>query len=157
MSKKKPIGADYWLHKPTWRKGSIRYWRDLPKRPKRIVKHKIDRAQNGYSWDDWINFDSYVGPMIAKAVKRFADEGHGFFFVDKSDAVDAHTPPYIADWENAEAKFKALCYGIHDDIMAYYNLDIFSPDCTYEEEVAALETAKAAMVLFSQNLGHWWD
>lgn len=45
---------------------------------KRIVFHPYERARYGYSWWDWINFNSYLADVIQDGTLRFITEGHGY-------------------------------------------------------------------------------
>lgn len=43
----------------------------------RIEKHKAERAEYGYSWWDWISFDTFLAGVIANGVHDFRVNGHG--------------------------------------------------------------------------------
>ncbi len=150
--KKLKIGADAWIEKNPYnnKKG---YGRKKHKewnknQESRLAKHKTQRAENGYSWYDFINFDSFIASVVATAVLKFAEDGMGYFPIG-GEQINGDTWDYP---EGTAENFNATCGSIYYALTQWLTVDEFSPghEARYEE-------AKEAMILFSEHLGSWWD
>lgn len=43
-----------------------------------VEKHYADRAKNGFSWYDWINFHNYLSFVIIGGLKKFRADAAGY-------------------------------------------------------------------------------
>jgi hypothetical protein len=115
------------------------------------AQHLEERSRDGYSRQDWWNFDHYIAEVIASAVLKFSTEGHGFF-VPIGYGFD---PESFEPTSGAEEAFHSLCKDIHDKLMRYVEHDYLAE--TWEEEQQIVEDAKDAMHQFATYFGNWWD
>jgi hypothetical protein len=155
------VGADVWLNKNPYNrgKGLKKHLKEEKARPKKIKRHQKERMMNGYSWYDWINFDSYIGPVIASAVLKFATDGVGFWPMDDEQMNE----DYSYDDSVCE-NFHATCGAIYFALTEWANWDLVkavegapSPQDAYAMETVVYNEAREAMHIFAENLGTWWD
>ncbi len=145
-----PVGADTWIHKNPYRKGIKEHAEWELNRDKRFRKHRKQRADNGYSWEDWINFDSYIVPVIANAILDFAEHGVGFFPMDNEepDPLDYAYPQ--STQENHTATLGAIYYALSE----YSKVTDAAIGPEWEMRYAE---AQEALHIFVDHLAHWWD
>lgn len=148
-SKKLKIGADAWLYGPSgYRKGTKPDRQIRKRRPGEIKKHKRQRVAQGYSWFDWINFDTFIAGVVATAALRFAEESHGYFAIG-GEGLD---PKY--SWPEGTAEnYTATCGAIYFALSEWLNHD----DSDWDAQQVRWAEAREAMILFSEHLSSWWD
>lgn len=157
------IGADAWLTGPNpynQESGKKKHDKYEKQRPKDIKKHKKQRAEEGFSWFDWINFDSFIAGVVAEAVLQFAERSHGYFPIG-GEEMDQETYDYP---EGTYENYQATCGAIYFALTNWLNWDLVaaikgapSPGDAYAMEQVVYGEAVEAMILFSENLGRWWD
>lgn len=151
MSKRK-IGADEWLSDNMYNqiKGKgLKDWKKTERdRPKKIKRHHKERIENGYSWFDWINFDTFIMGVVATGVLKFAEDSVGFFPMDGEKMDKLYHYP-----EGTLENYKATCGAIYFALTEYLdNGGDYGPG--YLDRA---EEAKEAMMLFAENTLRWWD
>lgn len=129
------LGADNWL-----------------KDEEELKRNREERAEFGFGVSDWWNFDRYISQVVATAVLKFSTDGNGYFAAVESDKVMDPDNGYSMP-EGTEERFHEFCKTIHDDLMNWVLCD----DDWSDEGREKYEKAKAAMIRFAENLGHWWD
>ncbi len=70
-----------WVYKPfsyNWRYGWKRNLKSLINYPRKIKTHIVGRVVNGYSWYDWVNFDTYLSEVIVAGLTDFKNNGIGY-------------------------------------------------------------------------------
>lgn len=145
------IGADNWIEKDSYRKGTKEHKEEVKERPDKVKHHKEERAENGYSWFDWINFDSFIAGIVATAVLKFAEDGVGYFPI----GGEFQDPEYPYDYpDGTHENFVATCGAIYYALTEWLNdgnmVMLNETDVKYQE-------AREAMILFAEHLGSWWD
>jgi hypothetical protein len=105
---------------------------------KRVVKHERDRVNHGYSWNDWISFDTYICQVIADAVQDFRLHGAGY--------------PMGMD----EAEWHDILHKIEDPLR-WWATEKFDNNLDAKGEIQKYKEAQAAMALFAEHLGSMWD
>lgn len=124
------IGADNWLDKPQERNYDVE-------------KHKKERIEQGFSEYDWWNFNSYIMGVVALAVLKFAD-GNSYFPIHTEDYEDDTLDDY-----------RATCGAIYFALREYLEAE---EDWNGDYDMAVYyDEAREAMILFAENLGHWWN
>jgi len=104
----------------------------------RVWRHERERVNHGYSWWDWISFDTYVCGVIADACRDFRLKGMGY-------------PSGMT-----EEEWHAVLLRIEEPLR-WWAEDKFDNDLDHKAEAAKYEEAKAAMALFAEHLGSMWD
>lgn len=106
-------------------------------------EHYRQRSQNGFSFADWINFDSYIAWVIANAVQKMKDEGNTSFVYDGE-------PP-----ENWEELTKAEYQVMIDGFGGYVKMRDEIMDS--EEWAKVKRNLDDALALFSKRFTSLWD
>lgn len=128
-----------------WRRNSLRHRLQLPpwlcwewpwQHYRRIRRHERQRIKNGYSWYDWISFDTFLCLLLADACKDFRENSHGYPMGSS-----------VEEWN-------ALLTSIEEPLRVWGESKF---ELKHDEEVAAYEAAIAAMHLVADNLGSLWD
>lgn len=165
MSKRK-IGADEWLSGNPYNKDKgLKEWKKTEKkRPKTMKKHHKERMANGYSWFDWINFDSYIAGIVATAVLKFAEDGVGYFPIWGEQMIVDDEKGIYEYPDGTHENHTATCGAIYFALTNWLDWDLVkavesapSPQDAYAMELVVMEEATEAMVLFAENLCRWWD
>ena len=118
-------------------KHSPEKWPDM--KPHEIAKHREQRANEGMSWYDWINFDQFLAQIIVNACDRFLVDGHGF-------------PASL----NNMSEWKAILREMRDGFQAHLEISDFN--FKGREEHDALQAKyKRAMELFAIYHPNMWD
>jgi hypothetical protein len=130
-----------------WRRGSLRHRLNLPswlcwewpwQRARRIRRHERERVNHGFSWYDWISFDTYICLVIADAVADFRLKGAG----------------YPMGME--EQEWHDLLHKIEDPLR-WWAEQKFDNELDAKGELQKYKEAQAAMALFAEHLGSMWD
>lgn len=105
---------------------------------KRVFQHERERVNHGYSWHDWISFDTYICLVIADACRDFALHGMGH-------------PCELTEeeWHDVLCRIEAP--------LRWWAEDKFDNDLDHEAETLKYREAQAAMALFAEHLGSMWD
>jgi hypothetical protein len=102
----------------------------------------IERAENGLSKADWINFDTYIAWVIANAVKRFRDEGNTAFYYPNEP----------------EENWEALTHGEYEVMIEGFGGWASKSDLeTHEEEASAVAKLEDALEIFKNRFKSLWD
>ena len=103
---------------------------------KRVARHNAERAQKGYSWYDWISFDTFICGVIANACRDFRLKGVGY--------GNGYT----------EESWAEFLLSIEEPlrVWAEQKFDLDQP-----EYLESYEAARAAMHKFADELGQFWD
>lgn len=105
---------------------------------KRVFRHERERVNHGYSWYDWISFDTYVCQVIADACADFRLKGHGY----PSDLTEA-------EWHEILYKIEVP--------LRWWAEEKFNNELDHRGELQKYKEAQAAMALFAEYLGAMWD
>ena len=101
-------------------------------------KHYEERKTSGFSYADWINFNTYIAWVNINALTMFKT-GHG----------------YPGDLESMD-EWVVLLDKMIDGFKAHIAID----DCQWNgpEELAELnKTAKEGLMLYAERFGSLWD
>lgn len=104
----------------------------------RVWRHERERVDRGYSWWDWISFDTYVCQVIADACRDFRVRGMGY-------------PAGMT-----EEEWHAILLKIEEPLR-WWAEDKFDNDLDHKAEAVKYKEAQAAMALFAEHLGNMWD
>lgn len=105
---------------------------------KRVTCHQRGRIKNGYSWYDWISFDTYVCQVIADACQGFRLHGAGY-----------PTGMTEEEWHDVLYRIEVP--------LRWWAEQKFENDLDPKAEMIKYKEAQAAMALFSEHLGSMWD
>lgn len=105
---------------------------------RRVWRHERGRVNHGFSWDDWISFDTYICLVIADACADFRLKGMGY-------------PMGMEEQEWHDVLHKI------EEPLRWWAEKKFDNDLDHQGEVIKYKEAQAALVLFAQHLGAMWD
>lgn len=127
--KNEGVGADSWVHNQ--RKGESRKTLE-----RRIAKHRRQRSEAGYSWNDWISFDTFLAGIIANGMRDFRLNGIGY--------PGGMTPE---EWNDILLRI--------ENPLSRWAADKFEAD--HETEKIKYSEAQEAIRLLAEHFGHFWD
>lgn len=107
-------------------------------RARRIRRHERERINHGFSWNDWISFDTHICLVIADAVADFRLKGCGY--------------PMGSSEEEWHATLLAI-----EGPLRWWGEKKFDNDLDAKGELQKYKEAQAAMALFAEHLGSMWD
>ncbi len=127
--------SDSWRHRylPRWLR-----WEWPWKRARRIRRHERERINQGFSWHDWISFDTYVCQVIADAVADFRLKGCGYPMGTSEE-----------EWHDILEKIEKP--------LRWWAEEKFDNELDAKGEMQKYKEAQAAMALFAEHLGSMWD
>jgi len=137
--KNQGIGADAWIHNQ--RKGESR--KTLKRR---IARHRRQRSEKGYSWHDWIDFDTFLAGIIANGVRDFRLNGVGVPIGLDSNAAHVLSGS-VEVWNEILLKIETPLRRWSED---KFEEDFDTNKITYAEVQDALR-------LLADHFGHLWD
>lgn len=125
---------DSWQrHLPRW------LWWETPwKYLKRVTRHQRERVKNGYSWYDWISFDTYICQVVADSCQAFRLHGVGY----PSGMTEA-------EWHDILHRIEMP--------LRWWAEQKFENSLDHKAEMIKYKEAQAAMALFAEHLGSMWD
>lgn len=133
-------GWDRWYPFNSWRRHLPRWlWWETPwKHVKRVWRHEAERVNHGYSWYDWISFDTFVCQVMADACRDFRLNGHGY------------------PCGMTEEEWHAILVKIEEPLR-WWATEKFDNNLDHKGELQKYKEAQAAMALFAEHLGAMWD
>lgn len=108
----------------------------------RAKSHRVQRAERGFSDEDWWNFDVYIAWVIANAVKKMKTDGNtSFIFKDEPEEK----------WEAlTNEEYDVMIKGFGDYAQGAYSLD--------KESLVEIEkNLNAALEVFKKRFKSLWD
>lgn len=101
------------------------------------------RAERGFSDEDWWNFDTYIAWVIAQAVQKFKDDGTTSFYFEG-------VPPEEWD-ERTQAEYDVMIKGFGRYVEFQINPSAWS-------ELAQIDNdLEAALEIFKKRFRSLWD
>lgn len=104
---------------------------------KRVGRHRHQRAEQGYSWHDWINFDTFIAGVIANAARDFRLNGVGY----PGNVTQDEWTDILA---RIETPLRAWSEGKHDAVGS-------------AERGTLYRECQEALRLFADHFGSFWD
>jgi hypothetical protein len=105
---------------------------------RRVWRHESQRVNNGYSWHDWISFDTFLCLVIADACRDFRENGQGYPAGSSEE-----------EWNDVLTRI--------EDPLRWWGENKFDNELSAEGEKLRYEEAKDAMRLVAEHLGSLWD
>ena len=115
------------------------------------AKHESERAKNGFSVYDWINFSDYLAWVIVQALKKFRDEGAGFPAILGND-----TNTGMDEWKSILNEM-ITGFEAHLAMESSSHLDYASWDDYLEGIKHQHALRDRALDLFKEYYGNLWD
>jgi hypothetical protein len=104
-----------------------------------VYRHLRERILYGASWNDWINFDSYLAALIANATHDFRSHGVGGY------PGNMTKEEWHADLLKIEQAFRK------------WGDDKVRLEMSMDEEKDLYEECREAMFLVALHFGAFWD
>lgn len=108
----------------------------------RYEAHRKERANRGFSDEDWWNFDTYIAWVICGAVEKMRADGHTMFSYDDVPESEWHA--------RTDADYDTMIKGF--GTWASGSWSIFG-----DEETRAVEDLDAALEIFKTQFKSLWD
>jgi len=104
----------------------------------RVWRHERERVNHGYSWNDWISFDTFLCQVIADAARDFREKGHGYPMGSSEE-----------EWHDILTRIEGP--------LRWWAEKKFDNELDHKAEMIKYEEAKEAMRLVADHLGSLWD